>query len=225
MHIIILSRKSENAIQCVRSIFDKDPTFPRKNIVVVNDGAREKAEAELPGITWLEGEKPFIFSRNANIGMRYAQDDILLLNDDTTLETQDGFTSMDAVARKQQLGLVSCALIGDRIREDIHPKLGKVRGLRPTNTKIIAFVATYIPKNTQDIVGEFDERYVKYGWEDNDYCLRLLKHTLGCNCFVFDGCVVRHHEAFMTFHGTEETNGITHWYEGDNAEVFHQKWK
>jgi GT2 family glycosyltransferase len=72
--IVILSRNPVNASRCVMALYQNEPELDRSRIVIVDDGAREKAEVNTPGVTWLDGEKPFCFSRNANIGVRHAFD-------------------------------------------------------------------------------------------------------------------------------------------------------
>jgi GT2 family glycosyltransferase len=48
----------------------------------------------------------------------------------------------------------------------------------------------YVKKATYDLAGAFDERFVGYGFEDNDYCARLTRK--GFRLGIWDGCVVDH---------------------------------
>ena len=86
--------RAANLVACVRSVLEHEPELPPDRIVVVDDGARRDADSQLPAVSWISGEKPFIFGRNANLGIRAADGDVILLNDDTRLETRGGFTKL-----------------------------------------------------------------------------------------------------------------------------------
>ena len=81
--VVIPSARAQNLIPCVRAILDREPDLPPDRIIVVDDGARADAEAHLPPVRWVTGIKPFVFARNANLGIRTAATDVILLNDDT----------------------------------------------------------------------------------------------------------------------------------------------
>jgi GT2 family glycosyltransferase len=154
--VVILSARPDNLRRCVTSIIENEPDLPRSRIIVVDDGARAGCEAEFPGITWLPGEKPFIFSRNANIGIRHAQGDVILLNDDTRLLTKFGFTSQSfAVRAEKNIGVCSSAIKG--MVGNPRQQVGVVAaGLRAEAT-MLAFMAVYICKETQKKIGLLDE--------------------------------------------------------------------
>ena len=223
MRIVILSRKPENAIQCCTSLFENEPTLPRENIIVVDDGAREKAESELPGITWVIGEKPFIFSRNANIGIRHADDDVILMNDDCTLETMNGFSKM--CARGRAYGLVA-PVVNNNAGGSPEQREQGLKGLKHCHGGLLCFIAVLIPKRIYLKAGPLDERFVRYGYDDYDYCKRVC----GLNCgtarwlMIDHDCHIHHHVGYRTFHGPEELNGITHWYDGSNYDAFYEKY-
>src|SRR5207249_1810185 len=113
----ILSSRASNLVACVHSILANEPDLPPDRIVVVDDGARQDAEPLLPAVRWIEGVRPFVFARNANIGIRAgtraADTDVILLNDDARLETPGGFTAMLAQVRSQEWpGICSAAIRG-----------------------------------------------------------------------------------------------------------------
>ena len=86
-HVVILSAQASNLVPCAESLLSNEPNLPRERIIVVDDGARAEAAAKLPGVRWVKGRKPFIYARNANIGLRTAGTDAILLNDDARLIT------------------------------------------------------------------------------------------------------------------------------------------
>lgn len=188
--VVILSCTAGNLVQCVTTLMAKQPGLPVNRIVVVDDGARAKAESWLPdGITWLQGAKPFIYARNCNLGIAAcAPDDVILLNDDALLMTQGGFDALALTARAYpEVGVLSAAIAGVVANPSQRPKGGT--GLRYTSERL-SFVCPYIRREVLDSVGPLDERFVGYGAEDDDYCLRVQQ--AGLKLATFDGCVVDH---------------------------------
>ena len=193
-NVVILTHKPENYRPCVESIIRNEPSINPKQIIVVIDDCEQ---LDLP-VTYINGESPFIFSRNANIGIRHADSDIILLNDDTELSNRNGFTQL---AQSERSGITSAKIIGPcTVKRDM-----------------CAFVCVFIPKETQQSIGLLDERFVKYGYEDDDYCRRVVQAKQPINrC---DRCVVNHyHPSRSTFHGENNL------YQGDNLVAFDRKW-
>jgi GT2 family glycosyltransferase len=225
MKIVILSRKPDTLIPCVESIFKNEPNFSHDKIIVVEDGnavGMEKAKTLFPDITWLKGPIPFINSRNWNIGVTTADDDCMVLNDDTTLETFEGFTKTAKASHDSaHVGLISVAIEG-RCGHGEQRRVSDSNTMRPMPGGRIATIAFFLPKKTYKLVGPFDETFTKYGFDDDDYCIRTCEKGLWI-C-TYDGCLVKHWEDRMTYHGPEALNGITHWYDGTNSDVFYKKY-
>lgn len=196
--VVILSRKASNVVPCVESIRRNDPDFAGR-VIVVDDGAgTAEVRAQLEGVTWLLGAQPFIFARNANLGIREAAGDVILLNDDTELASKDGFTKLSQSPRDG----ITTAQIG---------------GHGYFNAEFCSFVAVFIPQETQKIVGLLDERFVLYGYEDNDFCRRVRQ--AGMSLHGCPDCIVNHyHPDRSTFHGPDNQ------YKGDNLVIFDRKW-
>jgi GT2 family glycosyltransferase len=196
--IVILSRKATNVIPCVESIRRHDPGFEGR-VIVVDDGAgTAEARARLAGVTWLPGAEPFIFARNANLGIRAADGDVILLNDDTELASRDGFSKL---SRSSRDGITSA----------------QIGGPGYFDPDFCSFVAVFIPEETQEIVGLLDERFRLYGYEDNDYCRRVRQ--AGMSLHGCSDCIVNHyHPDRSTFHGPNNQ------YQGDNLVIFDRKW-
>lgn len=186
-HIVIPSKNPENLLCCVEAIRQHEPELPMNRIIVVNDGARNKQTEKL-GVQWVEGAKPFIFARNANLGIKAANSDVVLLNDDALLQTTRGFTrlashrSITAAAVEGMVGLV----------EQKPQDTGQMRAVDK-----LCFVCILVPKSVQDRIGLLDERFTGYGFEDNDYCYRA--RSCGLPLFVDDGCIVEHESLRPTF--------------------------
>src|ERR1039458_1622450 len=100
--IIIPSKNWDNLRPCLGAILEKDPKFITDGkVIVVDDGLSNVMEAlTIFPIKVVQGIKPFIFSRNVNLGILAAGvDDIIILNDDALLETNLGFTKLVEIAR------------------------------------------------------------------------------------------------------------------------------
>lgn len=198
MKIIILSCKEDNIIPCVENIFVREPKLPRENIIVVDDGAgTDHAKQRLRGITWVQGVKPFVFARNANIGICAADDDVILMNDDVEVCTDNGLSNL--------LRYIGNALVFPAFT-------GRFTG-------DLAFACVLIPKHTQQTIGLLDERFVLYGYEDDDYARRVWEADLPIYKCRPDVCSINHlPPERSSFHGPNGT------YTGDNMVVFDRKW-
>jgi GT2 family glycosyltransferase len=97
--VVIPSARSNNLIHCVESILGTHSGMSPRQIVIVDDGARDRAEHRLPsGITWIEGIRPFVFARNVNLGVSScAPDDVVILGDDSQIVTRDCFNKLARV--------------------------------------------------------------------------------------------------------------------------------
>jgi GT2 family glycosyltransferase len=217
-NVVILSRVAANLIPCVQSILACEPELPPERIVVVDDGARAEAEAYLPGVHWVSGAQPFIFARNANLGIVASGSDFILLNDDARLLTPRGFTMLsEQVHARPRIGACSAGIQG-LVGNPRQVATGRME-LR-LEDRGLAFVCVYIPKAVYDVIGPLDPRFVGYGFEDNDYCTRLLK--AGFQLAIWDGCVVDHSGQLPSTFRTRAN--LADLFE-QNRRLFQQKWE
>ena len=187
--VVILSASGNNLRACVAAICNNEPGIHLSDIIVVKDGAYHGAQAQLPLLTWVEGAKPFQFSRNANIGMRAAGDaDVILCCDDAILQTPGGFTKMERAGR--YVGLTSASVRGVVANDNQKVDSKFTHGHMREEYVHLCFICVLIPNRTRRLVGDMDERFTGYGYEDNDYSQRVRKEhgTL----WVFSDCVVEH---------------------------------
>jgi GT2 family glycosyltransferase len=189
LKVVIPSASAANLVPCVRALLDGEPHLLPEDVIVVDDGARAGAEAALPGITWVAGVKPFVFARNANAGIQAAApSDVLLLNDDTRLLSYGGLQAMArSLGERPDIGLCSAAIRGVVGNSRQMPAAGDGLRLEP---ETLAFVAVFIPRRVFDRLGPLDERFVGYGWDDNDYCARA--RAAGLLLAVADCCIFDH---------------------------------
>lgn len=213
--IIIPSKMASNLVPCVRAIREAGETA---RIIVVDDGVDRRETVNAPfGNTFIYvGVKPFVFARNINIGIRAAgDDDVILLNDDALLKTPGGFTHLMSAANGcPEYGVIAaaCNTVGNP-NQFRH----KGEGLRD-EPRMVCFVCVYIPRSTIDAVGLLDERFLGYGMDDDDYCLRV--RNAGLKIGVFDGCYVDHASLKSSFRGEAGAGGD---FTG-NMRLFIEKW-
>jgi GT2 family glycosyltransferase len=185
---VIPSANPANLISCVRSLLAAEPELSPQEIIVVDDGARAGAEASLPAVHWITGITPFIFARNSNLGITMAGRDVVLMNDDANLITPRGFSLLaEETLRRAEIGVCSAGVRG----AVGNPK--QIAAAVPSfryEPRTIAFVCVFLPWRTYSTLGPLDERFVGYGFEDNDYCKRVT--DAGLKIGIWDGCVVEH---------------------------------
>lgn len=210
-NVIIPSANADNLVPCIRTLLNRDPQLQDK-IIVIDDGAREKAERQLPPVRWITGIKPFVYSRNCNLGIKETSDDIILLNDDTLLTTSGGLTNLAQVAAGFG-GIVSAATNSSGNPNQMYRK---TPGIRP-EPRVLCFIGVCIPRTVIEAVGLLDERFVHYGYEDNDYCKRAT--DLGFKLGVYDGCFLDHTRLTSTFRGKNKPGDIA-----PSRKLYEEKW-
>jgi GT2 family glycosyltransferase len=110
LSVIIPSRNTANLVPCVEAIRKHEPDV---RIIVIDDGLDHisllNAHVLSPDDVMLSGMKPFIFSRNCNLGIRVTgDDDVILCNDDALLESPNGFSAMQRAAQEHpEYGIIS----------------------------------------------------------------------------------------------------------------------
>lgn len=219
--VVILSRNVENLRHCIGAILRNEPDLPHERIIVVNDDESNLIAVEFHRqVTVIGGQKPFVFARNANIGIRHAfevqgSEYVILLNDDAMLSKRRGFGTMIGAHRMApQYGLVasSCNNVGNRNQE---PKGAAFIRLE---TRMLCFVCVLIPRTTWEKVGPLDEEFTGYGFDDDAYSLSVKR--AGLRLGVFDGCFVDHGTLKSTFRGEAyPREGFEH-----NRKVFEAKY-
>jgi len=227
LSVIILSKTASNLIPCVEAVRKNEPAA---RITVIDDGVDWSATPwpddggeNLP-FEALMGESPFVFARNHNIGIQAAgDDDVVLLNDDALLETPNGFSAMRYAAESHpNIGLISAStnLAGNpeqHRRRDIGFRVLE-RNTLGNSFPTVAFICVLIPRRTINLVGLLDERFTAYGFEDNDYCRRVM--LAGLQIAVHDGCFVDHSKLKSSFRGAPAAGGKLE----DGRAIYLDKW-
>lgn len=212
--VVIPSRNTSNLAHCLESIFLMEPDVPKARIVVIDDGVDLAFRAYVK-VTWVDGIKPFIFSRNCNLGLRRGGD-VILMNDDTKLLTPGGFTRMVS-ERPEQYGIVSAAI--QQNVGNLNQRPAGTNGFRPI-IGALAFICVLLPETTIRSVGLLDERYTAYGSEDNDYCFRARQMWM--EQAVCDYCLVSHGVNGQSSTFRARSNNLEQLEAG--RKIYHQKW-
>jgi GT2 family glycosyltransferase len=227
LSIIIPSKNAANLVPCVQAIRSAGETC---RIIVIDDGIDRDQWRSLsggwgifagsPDIAEVLGHKPFVYARNINLGIYAAgADDVILLNDDALLQTPMGFAKMwDQSKRRPQYGVIAaaCNNVGNPL-QNLVPELADLDGVRNEN-RTLCFTCVLIPRRVIDAVGLLDERFVDYGMDDDDYCLRVRYH--GLRLAIYDGCYCDHGSLTSSYRGGPQTGGNFH----PNLRRFIAKW-
>lgn len=193
--VVIPSRNIDNLLACVKAIRAAAEVCEiiavwDESVVLADTDEYEPKRRELDALDVLfwHAAPPFCFSKSANIGIRAAgQNDVILCNDDALLETMGGFSAL----AQYPVGVMSATVKGPahpvheygRIAKSLKP--GELQG-----ASFVPFVCVLISRKCIEYVGLLDERFVPGSWEDNDYCRRVL--MAGFQVGVYPGCVVNH---------------------------------
>lgn len=198
--IIIPSKNAANLERCIAAIEERDPHLHR---IIIDDGLDMSRLLGDEG-QFIIGDKPFVYARNCNAGIRAAgDDDLILLNDDALLETTGGFTALQSQwASHPEFGLVAAGIDSCGTPEQIWRPGNRLREM----FVMAVFACVFIPRSTIDRVGLLDERFSAgadgngprgYGCEDDDYSWRV--RAAGLKLAVYDGCKVNHTKLPSTF--------------------------
>lgn len=218
--VVIPSKTIWNLTRCVAAVHDCEYNALPIPVIVIDDGVDwtpPRPFYERAFIDVLEGEKPFIFARNVNLGIREAFKDsacrgVVLLNDDALLTQAGGFSLLAGTCDAHpEIGVIGCTT-------NLGHSCQKPKGVGLRIVDHFAFVAVYIPRRTIETVGYLDERFTAYGYEDNDYTIRVRQ--AGLQCAVHDGCYVDHGSLRSTFRGDPKTPAQL----SEGRKIFLEKW-
>jgi hypothetical protein len=218
--IVIPSKLYENQLLCIDAIRASGCKAP---IIVVQDGGQVynsfRPVSRFDPLSWIPGVVPFIFARNVNIGIEAAgDDDVFVLNDDAIWQRGSIDELAAAAQERRDLGVVTPAIVG--LTNDFQrPQSGK--RLR-TVDHAVPFVGAYFRRT---VISGFDptvldERFIAYGYEDDDCCRRLRDR--GYRIGIFDDCVFEHGSVASTFRGKAPAGPEML---AQNLAIYEEKWR
>jgi GT2 family glycosyltransferase len=217
--IIIPTKDRVNLLEkCVSSILKKT-TYCDFEIVLVDNGSREKATHQYydrlqgdPRVRIIDFSAPFNYSRANNLGARAATGEFFLfLNNDTQVLTSDWLEEMVRWAERPEVGAVGAKLLypNDTIQHagvvlgldgmaghvfagavnDHLDVFGSVDWYR--NYSAVTGACLMIRRDVYALVGGFDEAY-ELGYSDVEICLRAQDR--GYRVVYTPFALLRHYE-------------------------------
>ena len=201
-NVLIPSRSDRKIKARFREIQKTHPWISRDRIVVISDGLSRRTRKTLHGVRWVEGQKPFVFARAINAGVKAAEPDadIVILGDDVRFETPNAIWELCRASKGESV--VVPEVVG------VCGQPAQRHGATNTTACWVAFICAYIPRKVWDAVGGLDERFIGYGYDDVDWCRRAAGH--GEIRIAHDVTVNHLHESsFRTqpnFHEKYQTN-------------------
>jgi glycosyltransferase involved in cell wall biosynthesis len=196
--VVIPSRTPALAERCLEGMLENEGAVYYETVIVCDGGTApfEPLLERFPRLRLIAGERPFIFSRNANLGIAAARGDVVLMNDDAQPASKGWLDVLRAVARgRPDAGPVSPLISrSGNTPQDAGYRDDRVDALEATQ---VTFVCVYLTRALLELVGPLDEAFVWYGWEDSDYCSRAAER--GRKSLVAQRAYVRHDEPSSTF--------------------------
>lgn len=223
LSVVIPSKTISNFIPCAEAVRRHEPDA---RIIAIDDGLENIDWLPRPGLMPcydIQGEKPFCFARNVNIGINVAgDDDVIVLNDDALLQMPGGFTLLQQAAEAHpEFGIISSTTNVAGNANQYPQSIGLREEVRS-----VAFICVLLPRRTINAVGFMDPRFggltpegkVIYGYCDNDYCRRV--RSAGLKIGIHDGCFVDHGSLRSSFRGDPRRAGDT----SAGRELYLAKW-
>lgn len=143
-------------------------------VVVTSRGVKLPLDwSRWPRWTFVKGVEPFVFARNANLGIAAAgRRDVLLVNDDVQFTRRNTLSDLQRIAYScPHIGVLSPQFIGC-VGNPLQ-RCGGAGGALVYSSARLCFTCVYLKRSVLDKIGELDERFDGYGGEDDDYCWRV----------------------------------------------------
>lgn len=233
VYIILVNYNGfSDTLECIESI--RNITYKNYKIIVVDNKSTDEPEKEQllflrANTIYIQSESNLGFSGGNNIGIRYAKENnadyVLLLNNDTTVES-DFLTKLVVAAKeKEDKGVFGCKIKYYWNKEQIWFDGGtfdfKTANTSHYHTRVsngaieeVTFLTgclMLIPMEVLNGVGMLDETYFLYA-EDTDYCCRVMEANY--KLYYCPEAVIYHKEGASTGKTSElkqyyvERNGL-----------------
>ena len=226
--IIPIYNAYDATVNCIDSVI-KNTNLQEDRLILINDCSPDeriskhinsiKAQYPENNIVVIENEVNKGFVGTVNVGMRYSDNDVLLLNSDTIVGknwldklrdcaySQPKVASATAMSNNATIASIPKPLTRNEIPEDItideyndmltkcayrdYPELPTSHGF-----------CVYIRREVLDKVGLFDEESFGRGYgEENDFCMRLF--SKGFDNIICDDTYIFHHHS-ASFQGKKQ---------------------
>lgn len=198
---VVIPSRTDEYINCLLESLEASQEGSVRRVVVADNGIDERYRMfwESQGAKFVRvPSEPFVFATAVNMAVAATDpgDDILVLNDDTEMITPRWADAAETMLQRIALrnyGLISLSISKkDNVGnwdQALDPDLSPNGGVKES-MKTLCFVAVVIRRSTWDKVGPLDERFVGYGFDDNDYNVRVWRS--GKRCGIVSSVVVKH---------------------------------
>ena len=191
---VIPSRTDEYFDACLTAM-EASEEGSSASVIVADNGLSPACRERWPLVAFMDYTKrhgPFVFAKAINMCAEATGRDLLVLNDDTRMVTPHWYTKLRVALvqeKAQPFGMLSLAIDGGvgnpEQRKGEYPP-GYI--LHAYHT--LCFVATVVRREVIEKVGLLDERFVDYGFDDDDYCRRVVQ--AGWKLGVLNAVTVQH---------------------------------
>lgn len=189
LSVIVPSRTDEYLDRLLNSLLRHGNG--KEHIIVVDSGLSfdKITEWEIRGVKFVNARLPFVFGQALNDGVVQARpgDDLLLMNDDTEVQTpgvSDILLSLLADPSLSDIGLFGLKVQGG-CGNDFQRNISTGERCLRTN-RTVCFVAVAVRRTVWNAVGGMCEDFTGYGYDDDFFCRETVKagYTLGLTGLV-----------------------------------------
>lgn len=231
--VVVLSKYDNYMEAFMTSFMQREPNWRETSqLIVGSDGLSEQCKAKYRdmGVTILDMPAPFNYARNINACVNALDDgiDFLLLNDDVYFLTDNPVTTMARVFDESKYSKPPYAVICLAVASGVVGNQGQYLNFADPHMTIpiagnIAFVAVGIYRSVWVEVGNMDEEFHGYGFDDDDWCRRAieLNYRMGVT-----GQVALHH-GFGEYNCTstwQRSNADIDQEAAKNRAIYDKKW-
>ena len=202
--ILVPSRTDAYIDRLIASFKASQPDWRRMTeLIVADDGLSEACRQRHPEAMFVLCPIPFIFARNVNLAAESASGHLFILNDDTRIVSANFVGALESVVNSDVAagyGVLGARVLRNtgNLAQTQPVPAGEIHEIAPTPENLqgtLPFIAVLIPRTIWREVGRLDEQFDGYGWEDNDYAMRVRE--AGYRLGIFGGVSVDHER-----HGT-----------------------
>ncbi len=202
VYIIIINWNNwPDVVECLESLKNND--YPNYQVVIVDNGSKERPEAPSPDIKIIYNKENLGFSGGNNVGIKYAlkqgADYVLLLNDDTIVVFDFLSRLVEVAESDDKIGMVGPKIYFYEDRNRIWSAGGKINWLYNKGTlrgwnemdkgqydapKIqemphLTGCCLLVKREVLEKAGLMSEEYFLY-YEDTDWSFRAKKNGFKC---------------------------------------------
>lgn len=216
--VIILNYNTKELLKkCLQSVLASQSGYGIETVVSDNgsmDGSNEMVRSEFPQVKLIENKVNLGFSKGNNVAIKQSDSKyILLLNSDTTVESNTFDLSIKYLESHPDVGALGCKVLlpsgelDKAARRNFPNPLNSflrlfgfkkfsnynIEGPIDQEMEVDAIMGAYmmVPKSVIDKVGLLDEDFFMYG-EDLDWCWRIKE--AGYKIIYYPAVQITHHK-------------------------------